>query len=91
MHLNVITTVFNILPHLRILYRFITCKAISDTHTHTHLHTVVTHTTVGAARGSVKVAGGTPLHPQLDSLDRHVFIKGSADVIILIFIFVSYK
>lgn len=57
----------------------------------THLHTVVTHSTVGAARGSVEVAGGTPLHPKLDSPDLNVLIKGSTDVIVLIFILVSYE
>lgn len=57
----------------------------------THLHTVVTHSTVGAARGSVEVARGTPLHPKLDSPNLDVLIKGSTDVIVLIFILVSYE
>lgn len=67
------------------------CISVPNTHTHTHLHTVVTHTTVGAAGGSVEVAGGTPFHPKLDSADLHVLMKRSLDIIVFIFILVSYE
>lgn len=38
------------------------------------LHTVVTNTTVRAARRPIKAAGGTPLHANLDSSHFHCLI-----------------
>lgn len=56
-----------------------------------HLHTVVTHAAVWAARRSVEVARGTPLHPHLNSLYLHVFIKRSSEVIVFVFVLIRWE
>lgn len=53
-----------------------------------YLHAVVTDTAVRAAGRAVEVAGGTPLHPYLDSFDLHVLVERRAEVVVFILIFV---
>lgn len=55
-----------------------------------HLHTVVTHAAVWAARRSVEVARGTPLHPHLNSLYLHVFIKRSSEIIVFVLVLIRW-
>lgn len=55
------------------------------------LHTVVTDTAVGTSRRTVEAAGGTPFHAHLDALDLHCFVKGSSEVIFLVFILLSSR
>lgn len=52
------------------------------------LHTVVMDT-AEASRGMAEAAGGTPFHVWLDALDCHCFVKGSWEIIFLVFIFLS--
>lgn len=53
-----------------------------------YLHAVVTDAAVRAAGRAVEVAGGTPLHPYLDSFDLHVLVQRRAEVVVFILIFV---
>ncbi len=52
------------------------------------LHTVITDATVGAAWRSVEMTGGTPLHPHLNTLDVHVLVQRSAELVVLVLVFV---
>lgn len=55
------------------------------------LHTIVTDTAVGTSRRTVETAGGTPLHAHLDALNLHRFVKGSSEVVFLVFILLSSR
>lgn len=51
-----------------------------------YLHAVVTHAAVGAAGRSIEVTGGTPLHPDLNSLDLHVLVERRPEIIVLVLV-----
>lgn len=57
----------------------------------TNLHTVVTNAAVGAARRSVEMARGAPLHPHLDALHVHVLVERSAELVVLVLVLVCCK
>jgi len=50
------------------------------------LYTVITNTAMAAPGWSVELASDAPLHPNRDSIDLHVPIKRSSEVIISILI-----
>lgn len=56
-----------------------------------YLHTIVTDTAVGTAGRTVETASGAPFHAHLDALNLHRFVKGSSEVIFLVFILLSCK
>lgn len=47
------------------------------------LYTVVTHTAVGAAGGSVEMTAGAPFHSDLNPLHLHILIARSTDIFLL--------
>ena len=53
-----------------------------------HLYTVVADAAVGAAWWAVEMAGGTPLHTDLDAPHIHVLVQWGPEVILLILVFV---
>lgn len=53
-----------------------------------HLYAVVTDTAVGAPWRAVEVAGGAPLHADLDAPHIHVLVQRGAEVILLVLIFI---
>lgn len=60
-------------------------------HTHTHLHAVVTDAAVRAAGRPVEMAGGAPLHPDLNALDLHVFVERRSEIIVLVLVFIRWQ
>lgn len=58
---------------------------------HTHLHTVVTDAAVRAAGRPVEMAGGAPLHPDLNALDLHVLVERCSEIIILVLVFIRWQ
>lgn len=61
------------------------------THKHTNLHAVVADAAVRAARRPVEVAGGAPLHPDLDAFDLHVLVERRAEVVVLVLVLVGWR
>lgn len=53
-----------------------------------HLYAVVADTAVGAAWWAVEVAGGTPLHTDLDAPHIHILVQRSPEVILLILVLI---
>lgn len=53
-----------------------------------HLYAVVADATVGAAWRAVEMAGGTPLHTDLDAPHIHVLVQRGPKVILLILVFI---
>lgn len=53
-----------------------------------HLYTVVTDAAVGAARRAVEVAGGTPLHTDLDAPYIHILVQRGPEVVFLILVLI---
>lgn len=51
------------------------------------LHAVVTHGTMRASWRSIKAAGRTPFHANLDSFDLYCLVEGCAEIILFILIF----
>lgn len=56
-----------------------------------YLHAIVTDAAVGTSRRTIEAAGGAPFHAHLDALDFHCFVKGSSEVIFLVFILLSCR
>jgi hypothetical protein len=50
------------------------------------LDAVVADGAVAAARGTIKLAGDTPLHPHGDSVDLHVAVERGSEVIVPVFV-----
>lgn len=53
-----------------------------------HLYAVVADAAVGAAWRAVEVAGGTPLHTDLDAPHIHILVQRGPEVILLILILI---
>lgn len=53
-----------------------------------HLDAAVADTAVGAARGAVEVAGGAPLHADLDAPHVHILVQRRPEVVLLVLILI---
>lgn len=53
-----------------------------------HLYAVVADAAVGAAWWAVEVAGGTPLHTDLDAPYIHVLVQRGPEVVLLILVLI---
>lgn len=55
-----------------------------------HLYAVVADAAVGAARWAVEVAGGTPLHADLNAPHIHVLVQRGPEVVLLVLVLIRW-
>lgn len=55
------------------------------------LNATVADAAVRAARGTVKLAGGAPLHAHRDAVDLHVLVQGEPEVVLLLLVRLVFR